>query len=141
MKILMSRRNNLTVENFQNFDIDDATESELWSILHSENRGKVAFVKNVTNEMLEYLMDDEDSRIRCCVAISAETPEHLLEILAEDPSSNVRSCAVRNPNISLATIKKLCQDPDKGVQYAACAALGTYFAVHPDVLQKELHGQ
>ena len=138
----MSRRNNRAVEELQNNDlINNATESELWSILHSEDKSRVAFVENVTEEMLEYLMDDEDTRTRCCVALSAKTPEHLLELLAEDPNPYVRSQAVRNPNISLATIKKLCQDPDKEVQYAACSALGKYFAEHPDVLQKELHGQ
>ena len=107
MKILMSKRNR-KLRDFANEEdwLDNASERELWDILRSgDSIGTVAYANNVTEEMLEFLLDDGDWNSISCVTDSPRTPVHLLIELARDSRPHVRMDALRSLRLPYLLLK------------------------------------
>ena len=124
MKILLGKRIRKLRDPEKLFSegLDTATEQELWNILQGKNdadKRAVAYSKNVTEEMLEFLMDSNDWQIKSHIAISPYTPEYMLQELSESHSPGVRKRVAQNLHTPIPVLQELVTDPINSVNRAA----------------------
>lgn len=124
MKILLGKRIRKLRDPEKLFSegLDTAIEQELWNILQNKNdadKGAVAYSKNVTEEMIEFLMDTDDWHIKSCIAISPYTPEHILQELSESSSPGVRKQVAQNLHTPISVLQELTTDSITSVNRAA----------------------
>ncbi|MFD1082785.1 hypothetical protein [Micromonospora andamanensis] len=71
-----------------------------------------------SQEVIELLANDPNSKVKCAVAGRLDLPEHLLHGLAADPNNKVRQALAENPTCPPAVLAGLVDDPSFDVRYA-----------------------
>jgi|SRR5690554_1547149 len=77
---------------------------------HPEYREDLARNKTISQSVIRFLANDEDSRVRWRIAKKRATPPDVQIVLAQDPSDSVRITICRNPKVPRRALEILTQD-------------------------------
>ena len=72
--------------------------------------------KNISHEMIEELIEDEDSEVRYTTIKNPKAPVEVLRNLSEDEDRFVRSAVASNPNTPVEALRKLAEDKNGDVR-------------------------
>lgn len=119
-------RNSQNIEEYERAANEEAPLSVWEDVLrkHAEMKEWVVHNKTVPLQILTILSQDDDERVRFCVAQKRKLSHLLFLRLAGDNSESVRMTIARNPKAPADVLQKLAHDKDENVREIAVRKLG-----------------